>query len=285
MRIKPLYILLLTLVAGFSSCSKDEDLSGTIVDLGGETWVKGPLDDWLFDNYVAPYNIDVKYRFDRFELAQDKNLVPVKESQVIPLMDAVKQVWITPYNQLAGEAFIKKYSPKQFVLVGSPAFNANGTITLGTAEGGRKIVLYTVNSFQTTDVAEVKQQLHTIHHEFAHILHQTILYPTEYKSITVGKYTSTWFNYTDAEANQLGFVTSYSRASPDEDFVEMISTMLIEGRQGFDAIVASCPQAVQPLLRQKEQIVVKYFKDSWKIDFYALQTAVQTELNKVISNQ
>jgi len=57
MRIKPLYILLLMLVSGFSSCSKDEDLSGTIVDLGGESWVKGPLDDWLFDNYVAPYNI------------------------------------------------------------------------------------------------------------------------------------------------------------------------------------------------------------------------------------
>ncbi|EOR95475.1 hypothetical protein ADIARSV_1294 [Arcticibacter svalbardensis MN12-7] len=283
MKKKQLYIILLAFIASFASCTKEEDLTGDIVGLGGETWVKGPLDDWLSTNYVQPYNIDVKYRFDRFELDQDKNLVPVMENKVIPLMNAVKKVWIDPYTKEAGDAFIKKYAPKQFVLVGSPSFNANNTITLGTAEGGRKIVLYKVNAFEYNNVAEVKQQLHTIHHEFAHILHQTILYPVAYKNISVGKYSVTWFNYSDAEANELGFVTSYARSGPDEDFVEMISTMLIEGRDGFDEIVASSPVAVQPILRQKEQIVVKYFKDSWKIDFYKLQTDVQTELAQVIT--
>ncbi|WP_374165210.1 putative zinc-binding metallopeptidase [Arcticibacter sp. MXS-1] len=234
---------------------------------------------------MDPFNIEVKYKFDRFELDQNKDLVPPLEGQVIPLMEVVKRVWIEPYTAQAGDLFIKKYAPKQFVLVGSPSYNANGTITLGTAEGGRKIVLYTVNSFESTAESEVKQQLHTIHHEFAHILHQTINYPIEYKNITPGGYTSTWFNYSNTQALSLGFITSYSRAAPDEDFVEMISTMLVEGRSGFNAMVASAPASAQPLLRLKEQIVVKYFKEAWNIDFYALQTATHGAIEKVLKPQ
>ena len=66
-------------------------------------------------------------------------------------------------------------------------------ITLGTAEGGRKVILYGVNLFKikgmegynaSRDSAFVKDWfLHTIHHEFGHILHQTVLYPVEYKNI------------------------------------------------------------------------------------------------------
>jgi hypothetical protein len=58
----------------------------------------------------------------------------------------------------------------------------------------------------------------------------------------------------------------------------MISIMLIEGKAGFDAIVNSAPAEAQPLFRQKEQIVVQYFKDAWNIDFYSLQTRTQTAI-------
>ncbi len=193
-------------------------------------------------------------------------------------MDAIKKTWIEPYEQQAGGNFIKKLSPKQFVLVGSPEYNSNGTITLGTAEGGRKVVLFKLNDFDKKKKAEVKEMLHTIHHEFGHILHQTIMYPVEFKTITTS-YTASWNDFSLADARSRGYITEYARSNPDDDFVEMISIMLIEGRTGFNAIVSSAPAAAQPLLRQKEALVVRYYKEAWNIDFYSLQTKAQAAIN------
>lgn len=273
------FLLLLLLLPFLSACSEEDDVSDIpLPDLSGQTWEKGPIDEWLYENFVLPYNIEVKYRFDRYELALNRTLVPPAEDRIMPVMETIQQTWITPYDLAAGPNFIKKLSPKQFVLVGSPQFNPNGTITLGTAEGGRKIVLYVINDFDKQDREAVKQMLHTIHHEFAHILHQTVMYPEEYKRIT-STYTASWNDYSLADARSRGFITQYARASPDEDFVEMISMMLIEGKAGFDAIVNSAPAEAQPLLRRKEQFVVTYFKETWNIELYTLQANTEAAIN------
>lgn len=277
MKMKYLPILLLTLLL---ACSKKEYLDTDLPGLGGETWVKGPLDFWLDTNFVNPYNIEVKYRFDRYELSLNKDLVPITESQVEPVMTTIAQTWVQPYIDEAGATFFKKYCQKQFVLVGSPQYNTNNTVTLGTAEGGRKVVLFALNAFSLNDKPGVREMLHTIHHEFAHILHQTIMYPVEFKTISTG-YTGSWNDYSLQEALDRGFVTQYARSAPDEDFVEMVSTMLVEGRDGFDDIVASAPDDGAAKLRQKEEIVVRYFKENWQIDFYSLQTRVQTAINNL----
>lgn len=272
------FLLLLFMLPLLPACNAEEDVEDIpLPDLSGQTWEKGPIDYWLLENFVTPYNIEVKYRFDRYELALNRTLVPPSEEKIIPVMETIKQTWIEPYNLVAGPNFIKKLSPKQFVLVGSPQFNPNGTITLGTAEGGRKIVLYVINDFDKNDQEEVKQMLHTIHHEFAHILHQAVMYPEEYRRIT-STYTASWNDYSLEDARSRGFITQYARASPDEDFVEMISMMLIEGRAGFNAIVNSTPAEVQPLLRRKEQFVVRYFQETWNIDIYTLQANTEAAI-------
>ena len=271
MNMKYIIILLLVLAAGFfSACSKDDDPDTPLPGLGGETWTKSATDEWLYQNYVVPYNIEVKYRFDRYEVALNRVLAPAREDKVIPVMETIRKTWIAPYEQEAGADFIKKLSPKQFVLVGSAEYNSNGTITLGTAEGGRKVVLYVVNDFDPKLESEVKQMLHTIHHEFAHILTQTVKYPEDFKRVTTD-YTASWNDFSLADARSRGYISEYARSSPDEDFVEMVSIMLIEGKEGFDAIVNSAPASAQPLLRQKEQYVVRYFKEAWNIDLYSLQ--------------
>ncbi|WPV65078.1 putative zinc-binding metallopeptidase [Chitinophaga sp. LS1] len=274
---KYLSILLIMLLV---ACSKKETLDTDLPGLGGETWEKGPLDYWLDSNFVNQYNIEVKYRFDRYELSLNKDLVPVTESQVEPVMTTIAKTWIAPYIGEAGDAFFKTYCQKQFVLVGSPQYNTNNTVTLGTAEGGRKVVLFALNDFSLDNKPGVREMLHTIHHEFAHILHQTIMYPVEFKTISTG-YTGSWNDYTLDEALARGFVTQYARSAPDEDFVEMVSTMLVEGKSGFDAIVASAPDDGAAKLRQKEEIVVRYFKESWNIDFYSLQTRTQNAINNL----
>lgn len=294
--------LLLTLVSLMVACKKEDDLGdvNNIPGLGGDKWVQGEIDKWLYTNFTQPYNIAAKYKWDQFELELNKSLVPPKESQIVPVMSAVKKVWIDTYVAEAGELFIKKYCPKFFVLAGSASYNTDGTITLGTAEGGRKVVLYTLNYFRTkgmpgyvaSDSFWVKMQFHTIEHEFGHILHQTTMYPQDFKRISVGNYTANWNNISDGQARRDGFVTAYAVSAPDEDFVEMISMMLVEGRNGFNQIVESIPpgtsengisqEEAKSRLRQKEAIVVAYFKDVWNIDFYSLQTRTRIAVEDLL---
>ena len=293
-----IYLCIIFLLA----CNKKENLGNVddIPGLGGDTWVKGPIDNWLYDNLTKPYNISVKYKWDQFELELNKNLIPPQEEKIVPVMEAVKKVWIDTYIAEAGDVFIKTYCPKFFVLCGSASWNTDGTITLGTAEGGRKIVLYVLNDFRTkamtdytpSDSNTVKQMFHTIEHEFGHILHQNVLYPEGFKRITPGFYTANWNNVSDNAARRDGFVTAYAMSAPDEDFVEMISMMLIEGRAGFDKIVSSIPAGTSingitqanaiAKLRKKEAMVVAYYKDVWGIDFYRLQLRVREAVDELI---
>ncbi|NII27894.1 hypothetical protein HB364_22615 [Pseudoflavitalea sp. X16] len=294
--------LLLACISVITACKKEDDLNNIdeIPGLGGDTWVKGPIDYWIYDNLTKPYNIAVKYKWDQFELELNKTLVPPKEEKIIPVMEAVKKVWIDNYVAEAGELFIKKYCPKFFVLAGSASYNTDGTITLGTAEGGRKVVLYVLNDFRTkampsyqpADSANIKMMFHTIEHEFGHILHQNIMYTQDFKRITTGLYTANWTNMSDAAARRDGFVTNYAMSAPDEDFVEMIAMMLVEGKAGFDRIVNSIPAGTsingttqadaKSRLRQKEAIAVTYFKDVWGIDFYSLQTRTRASVESLI---
>jgi substrate import-associated zinc metallohydrolase lipoprotein len=282
------------------SCKKEDPLTvDDISGLGGDTWTKGPLDQWLYDTLVVPYNIATKYKWDQSELDLNKDIVPPKEEKVIPVMQSVKRVWMEPYIAQAGLLFFKKYSPKLFVLAGSANWNLDGSITLGTAEGGRKIVLYLLNDFKNknmagyvpADSAVLKQMFHVIHHEFTHILDQNIRRPVEFDNVTKGFYTADWINTNDVAARQDGFITAYAESNPGEDFAEMTSIMLIEGKAGFDKIVNSISGTsgrgttaaeAKAKLRQKESLVVNYYKQSWGIDFYALQTRVRTALQNEI---
>jgi substrate import-associated zinc metallohydrolase lipoprotein len=295
MRSKLLFALLLGSVVFFSCRKEDPLVVDDISGLGGDTWAKGPIDQWLYDTLVVPYNIATKYKWDQFELDLNKGIVPPKEEKVVPVMRSIKKVWMEPYILQAGELFFKKYSPKLFVLAGSLNFNLDGSVTLGTAEGGRKIVIYDLNDFKNksmpgylpADSAIPKQMFHVIHHEFGHILDQTIRRPVAFDEVTKGFYTADWINTNDFAARQDGFVTAYAMSSPFEDFVEMISIMLIEGRSGFDNIVNSISgtsvrgtteDQAKAKLRQKESLVVNYFKQAWNVDFYTLQLRVRNAI-------
>lgn len=295
-------LLAVCILSLLAACKKEAALGDVddIPGLGGDTWVKGSIDHWIYDSLTHPYNIAVKYKWDQFELELNKTLVPPKESKVIPVMDAVKKVWLNTYIAEAGELFIKKYCPKFFVLVGSANYNTDGTVTLGTAESGRKVVLYVLNDFRTSsmpdfrpsDSINIKQMFHTIEHEFAHVLHQNTMYPEDYRRISLGLYTANWNNIRSYNALRDGFITPYAMSRPDEDFAEMIAMMLVEGRTGFEKLIGSIPAGIsdngvsqmeaQSSLRQKEAIIVSYFKEIWDIDFYSLQARTRNEVEALI---
>jgi substrate import-associated zinc metallohydrolase lipoprotein len=287
-----IYLVILAL-AVFASCRKEDALGDVsqIPGLGGDTWAPTAIDNWIRDTLTVPYNISAKYKYDQGELDFDKTLTPPDESKIIPVLSSIKKVWIDNYVAEAGKPFMQKLVPKYFVLVGSASWNTDGTITLGTAEGGRRIVLYVLNDFRIkgmtgyvpSDSVNIIQMFHTIEHEFGHILHQTIYYPTAFKLITVGSYTSNWNNTTDSSAHEKGFISAYAQSAPDEDFVETISIMLTLGKAQYEAMIASIhSQDAVNKLRQKEAIVINYFKDVWNINFASLQTRTRNSIDALI---
>ena len=289
MKAQKILLIFSLIIALFTSCEKDEKLNIiTPVGLGGDQFERTALDQWLYDSLTVPYNIAVKYRWDPWELNLDKTLTPPDESKIIPAMSAIKRVWIDPYNAETGsDLFIKKYSPKQFKLVGSVEYNFNGTVLLGQAEGGNNIAFFDINqNFDKNSVTSIMRMIQTSHHEFAHILNQNVVYPSDFKGLSSRAgftgYTATWFNVTAEEALDNGYITPYSMASSDEDFVEMVANMLMLGKKRYDELVNSVDDEVQVVFRSKEQYVVNYFKEVWNIDFYSLQTRVNNALNALV---
>ncbi|HYG19671.1 MAG TPA: putative zinc-binding metallopeptidase [Ohtaekwangia sp.] len=280
-------ILLTIFLGSFAISCEDSyndavDPSKTDYVTNDEQHPRTALDTWLLDNFTYPYNIEVKYKWDASEGDMFRTLVPPKVSQVEPLMDVVKKAWIDPYADLAGGAFIKTYCPKQFLLIGSARYNLDGTFTLGTAEGGRKVVLYVVNQFVPQDRSALKTMMHIVHHEFGHILNQKVSYPSAFREITPGAYTSDWRFRSVAEARASGFITNYAMASPDEDFVEMVATMLMEGKDGYESILTcDAGPAARQILQRKEALVIQYFRESFNIDFHALQAKVQEAIDAI----
>ncbi|MEO8763430.1 MAG: substrate import-associated zinc metallohydrolase lipoprotein [Ginsengibacter sp.] len=297
-------ITALSVLLIITSCKKEPALGNVdnIPGLGGDTWTPGPIDTWIFDTLTTPYNIAVKYKWDQGELAADfgKVLVPPAENQVIPLMGAIKEAWINPYVTEAGLSFFKNISPKFFVLVGSPAFE-RGAVKLGTAEGGRKVVLYAVNDFRIkgmpgyvlSDTANVKQVFHVIHHEYAHILDQNIKFPVEFSQSSASSYTSDWLNLTPEEAKNEGFISQYAISGSFDDWAETVSLMIVEGKTWFDQYVNSINYTgttpngttaaeAQARLRQKESVVISYFKQAWNINFRNLQLRSKTAIDGLL---
>ena len=264
-----------------ASCHKsDENLDVDLSKYNPDTTASSDLDKWILSSFTDPYNIEVVYRFNRDLGETRRDIAPVALKHVTPIMDAVLNVYLKPYEKIAGKTFIRQYTPKQFVLFGSVSYNTNGSVTLGTADGGRRIVLYDVNNFDPDDPSGVKRPMRTIHHEFGHILNQTIAIPPDFQLISKADYVTDWTNaaYSDTEAKALGFVTRYSRSSYSEDFVEMIAHLLVEGQVWFDNYVATTNLQAAQKLRKKEEIVIRYYKEYFNIDFAELQAEVQSSL-------
>ncbi|MCT4644214.1 MAG: putative zinc-binding metallopeptidase [Carboxylicivirga sp.] len=221
---KKLYNILLVVVAFlFVGCNQEADLLKDSVIYTNESG-NTELDTWIMDNLTAPYNVEVIWKWNDNTIGTDKFVVPARAEKAQEFLQAYLDAWIKPYEAVVGEHFVKKYGFKQFVIAGSPSYNQDGTVTLGFAESGRKVVILNVNKFEPTNKSEFANAFHVIHHEFAHILHQLKFYPEKFKAIS-SDYRFDWYTVNPFEANDKGFVTPYSMASEEEDFVETYSAM------------------------------------------------------------
>ncbi len=274
----PFYLLTFLL---FASCSDDDLDSQSIFD--DVTTEQTDFDQWIYKNYTLPYNIRLYYRLQDIESDYNYTLAPADYDKSIQLAHIVKYAWIEAYDEVAGRDFTATYVPKILHFVGSAAYN-NGTMVLGTAEGGMKVTLYLVNSFSVDRDILNTYYFKTMHHEFAHILHQTKNYPTEYDQISAADYISgDWYTMADTAAHHRGFVTPYSMSEAREDIAEVTSEYVTKTATEWQAIIDDAGTSGAAIINRKLTIVKNYMQDSWGIDLDNLRSVVQRRMDDIVA--
>ncbi len=289
------------------SCSQEEEFGPSIFDVEDHL-VEGSasyeFDTWLRQVYLVPYNLDFRYRMEDVGSDMDYNLVPTSFEKAQQMAKLVKYLWFDVYGTVVSPEFLKENGPRIIHLIGSPAYNPiSGTILLGTAEGGLKVTLFRCNELDPTDVDLLNEYyFKTMHHEFAHILHQKRNYPVEFGLISQGKYNPLGWQYkTDSEAATLGFVSPYAGSQNREDFVEIIANYLVKSdtqwsdilelasQPGIDMYGDTIPDDGidgRAIILQKLEMAKKWLKDSWEIEIDSLRAEIiqrQLNINEVLN--
>lgn len=281
---KNIYAILLAFVASFAlmSCSDDDPSSQSIFPTTSPK--RDAFDKWLLENYTFPYNVEMKYKMEDIESDMKYHLVPADSAKTAKLSIIMKYLWFDAYNEVVGPDFIKENMPRTIHFIGSPAYNSEGTMVLGTAEGGLKITLYMVNSLDDETLKDYdtmnEYYFHTLHHEFTHILNQKIPYDQSYKLITESGYVSgDWYLISDKTAHQAGFITPYAMVEPLEDFAEMLSGYVTKSQSEWNAILADAGTTGAASISAKLDIVRNYMQESWNVDIDQLRAAVLRRAN------
>lgn len=267
----------------FLSCSDEElDSTSKIVDSQKE---ENEFDRWILNNYVLPYNIDFKYRMEDIESDMNYQLVPADYNQSVRMAKLMKYLCLEAYDAIMGSKdFIRSYYPKMVHLVGSAAYRNNGTMILGTAEGGLKITMYYVNALQLDIEFLNHYYFKTMHHEFGHILNQKKPYSTDFDLISGPKYVNDSWNtaYTsDAAAQKDGFISPYAASESKEDFVELFSIYVTSTTAEWNQKLTAAGTTGASLINQKFEIVYNYMLNSWDIDLNELRAVIQERQNNL----
>lgn len=306
MRIVKYFWLLALSVTLFCSCQEDDSLL--------------PSDEALFPQMEdTPISLKLKEMFGRFntrvEYRYIQNLipedwyyiVPAQEDLVLPVAKVFLDMWIGSLIAGSDTTFVEQHFPRMILLVGSPAYQLDGTVVLGQAEGGTLIRFTEINKYKPGNRDWIERQLNTAFHEYAHLLHQTFNMPDDYREVTPNNYTQNgWQPLTNNQAIMRGMVTPYGTSSVQEDYAELFATYVMKDDALLDVLVRGKPitlnkegwdemtdEQKESALLQKSQMeagcqliakkfaILKKHLGSAGLDIDKVRTAFQAQLNAI----
>lgn len=266
----------------FIACEeKPLDPDSQVIDSATE---QNDFDKWLVSNYVEAYNIDFKYRMEMNESQMSYWLVPAEYNKSIVMAKLVRHLCLEAYDEITGSRdFIKEHFPKMIHLIGSAAYKNNGTMILGEAEGGLKITLYMINNLMLDPDYLNYYYFKTMHHEFAHILHQKKPYSTDFNLISGSDYVTdawsdTWSG--DADAQKNGFISEYASKEANEDFVELIAVYVTSTAAEWNSVIKNAGDGAA-IINAKFDIVYNYMLNTWGINLDDLREVVQRRQSEI----
>ena len=303
---KLIYSIAIVLAAlAASSCQRDVIEPESVIK--DSTVEMNDFDRWLEVNFLKPYNIEFKYRYALNESDMGYYTVPADVNSSVIYAHLVKYLCIDTYDEIAGVTFTRSYFPKMFFLIGTWEYRNNGSIVLGTAEAGKKIMLAGVNElplvFQYYEGAELDDYLNTyyiktIHHEFTHILNQTKAFSDSFKQITSATYVADACFDTDDYWRGRGYITAYAQSEPREDFAELLSEYVTHNAAWWAKQIADASKETAEvrktnpsaedgatLIESKIDIVRTYMQDSWNIDIDVLRDIINRRMGDVVAGK
>jgi substrate import-associated zinc metallohydrolase lipoprotein len=274
---KKFTLYLLTALAALlwpGACSEDALNSESI--LKETPRVETELDRWLFENYVIPYNIRVIYRMEDIETDMGYNLAPAEYDKSVQLAKLVLFTGLEAFDEATGgQDFIHDNFPKVLTFIGSAAVRNNNTEIVGAAEGGEKMIFYTVNAFDKADEALLQERfVGVVYHEFGHILDQRKPRPRELDEISGSNYVGDTYvtKYTTRNAAlQAGFITPYAASYAAEDFTILFTEYVTQTQAQWDALLAIAGSSGGPIITAKFNIVQAYMREQWDLDLNILR--------------
>ena len=294
MKLNKLIIPIALGVMTLASCTADDpDENKSVIVTPNEEQTE--FDKWLETNFAIPYNIDFKYRYKETESDYDYYTVPAKYEDAVKMAHLVKYLCVESYDEVAGTDFTRRYFPKMFFLIGEWEYRNNGTYILGTAEGGRKILLAGLN-YLSDNIKNGPEHMNryyfkTIHHEFTHIMNQTKVIPPDFQLVTGKDYVGDMWSEEpyDREYLSRGVITAYSQNSYQEDFAEMLSEYITHDAKTWENTMVAADEAAaekakktgeeavhaSELINSKLDIVRRYMKENFNIDIDVLRETVQ----------
>ena len=245
----------------------------------------------------SPFGIDAKYRWNA-NSTSNPNLYPPEENNVLPVLDAVKKLWIELYNdsRLGGSDFIKITAPREIYLYSGRNINDKGVEVIATAGSPIRMAIYNADSFDAKSKEQVKELMRNVHHSYA----KNLINQKPYDRTAFSKISPEWYIDWESEVTSAINIDIYSaffqgayrfgsfsfpgRKNIDDDFCEIVSIMLTHTKTDIDNMIkaAGTPNSSEPdeieralkaqkALKEKKAQVLKYFKDEWKIDLQRAQ--------------
>ena len=291
------FVFIFALIA-FVACERDPvDVNNSVIP--ERTAYQTAFDRWLYENITSEYNIRLIYRFEDIEADPRHNVIPVRLRQAEVMAQIIQHVWLAAYDEAVDSTFTRSFQPRLVQLIGSNAYLEHGRI-LGTAEGGLKVSLFNVNAINEHNLDPVmlnREFFHTIHHEFAHILHQRRMFSDDFQRISDAYYImGSWIDYANPpgviRALQLGFITPYSRFNHYEDFVELFSVYVTNTPEEWNRRLAIARTGGPPsrpgvtgedVINQKMDILRDYMLSVWNLCIYRLRDVVLRRSAEVVS--
>lgn len=286
MKTKYLSLVFIGLLGVVTSCYRDESVESPVKT---QPHSEEPLDQYIQANFIDEYGVAVRYKYvDRY-VDQTKRVAPPRLEVVQPMLDFLTEFWIQPFVSVpSGNDFFRAHVPAEVIFIGSTIYNADGTVTLGTADAGARITLTEVNFIDRNNQAWIFRQLGTIYHEFAHIMHQRYNLPPNWQEISPQGYTSlgSWYNLTDDEALERGFVSPYGTSTFNEDFAELVAFLLFRP-DFYDRFITdeTCTTADcvarnegRVKLRRKYNAVLAHYKTNTGVDLLKVRDLIQAKL-------
>lgn len=300
-----------------SACGEADKLrsESVIPSIESELSTRTELDTYIEEHFTKPYNVDLLYRYVDREVSREWSFVPITYEKSVEFATLIQHLYYEPFSKVTSQQFLREYTPKMVLLLGSYGYNSDGTVTLGLASNGVKVAFMGLNALDTKPLSSEdpavrattleylnENYLRTLYHEGAHTFHQKIAYPIEYTNLSIkdyqyGRQFYYWKDVYEAEKKNkttytakkpsflyAGFITPYASSTPDEDFAELFSYCIMYSDADWEQLYKNAdgknndsdPYTGKEIIIKKCEIIKKYVRETFGVSVEDLRAEVHS---------